>query len=526
MLKVLNYKHLFFFLIIVLQMVIYNYPYIAKIEPRTIHAHRQFDCLSFAQNFYNDRGTLVEPCLNNLGSKQNGKAASEFPIVPWVVGHIWKITGINTFVYRFINLIFIFFGLFYIYKLFLAEFKNKIFAALIGGLIFSSPALSYYGISTISDIQSFSLGAIGFYFFYSWIKTKANSQFYIFIVAFIFAGLLKASAAMIYVLCLLYLVFYYFETRKQFVKLFNKQNVIKAFVLVIPFVVWLIWYVHAKNYNSKNNGEFFLVGVLPIWELETERIYSNLRAFIYELIPGILTPVILYSVLIFIITNAFFNFKKQVSSSLILLSCLGMFVLFVLLFFETLDVHDYYLINMIGVLMISLFFILKIIYTTVDFTRIKWVFLVLSFIVAFNTYTSGLKTWKKINCNATTFENSVVFNAHEQFNYFWIYWLDRKMYKLLESDKINLEKIGVQKSDTIICLGDQTINRSLYLLNRVGYTSYNTNEKSITAFINSHKSIKYIVLIDPGMVNDTSIASLLNTKIFEMDSLGIYKVNQ
>jgi hypothetical protein len=312
--NVLNYKHFLFFFIITLQMVIYNYPYIAKIEPRTIHAHRQFDCLSFAQNFYNNRGTLTKPCLNNLGSKQNGKAASEFPLVPFAVGNIWKITGVHTFIYKLVNCIFIFFGLFYIYKLFLYEFKNKLFATLIAGLIFSSPDLSYYGISTISDIQSFSLAVIGFYLFYKWIKEKKQLHFILFILFFSLAGLLKASAAISYLLCILYYTFLILEEKKSIRDLIHKTNLLRLTLFTIPFFIWACWYLYASNYNTKNNGEFFLIGVLPIWELDVERIYSILRAFIYNLIPGILSPFILFSIFVFIISNTFFYLKKNVSS--------------------------------------------------------------------------------------------------------------------------------------------------------------------------------------------------------------------
>ena len=526
MLRVLNYKHLLFFLIIVLQMVVFNYPYIAKIEPRTVHAWRQFDCLSFAQSFYHNRGTLLEPSVNNLGNTLTGKAASDFPIVQFLVGNIWKITGVHTIIYRLINLAFLVFGLFYIYKLFLEEFKNKIFAACFAALIFSSANLSYYGISTISDIQAFSLSMIGFYFFYNWIKTKSNQKLILFVSVFSLAGLLKASSAMVYLLCLLYLFFEAIENKKVKLSLFSKQNILKSFLLLLPFLIWSAWFIYANNYNIKNRNSFFLVGTLPIWDLQPQRISDNFNSLIFNLLPQILNPFLLIGVLIFIIANSFFNLKKYFSASLILISCVVIFIAYILLFFDAFDVHDYYLITSTGIVVVALFFIFKIIYHNYVINNFKIVWTVLLIMLLFNTYTSGIKTWKKINCNVNNIENSIVFNAFEQKNFFWIYWFDRQYYKALEDPKLDIKKIGVLESDTILCLGDGTINRSLYLLDRVGYTSVNTSEDNAANFVNNHKNIKYIFVIDPGLKKNTKLTTLLTNKVFEKESLSIYKIKK
>ena len=119
--RVFNYKHVLFFVVVSCQMLVYNYPYILHIEPRNHHAFRQYDCLSFAQAFYNNRATLLEPCVNNLGNAGNGKTASEFPLVQFLVGNIWKVSGISSLIYRLVNVLFLYLGLFFIYKLFIIQ---------------------------------------------------------------------------------------------------------------------------------------------------------------------------------------------------------------------------------------------------------------------------------------------------------------------------------------------------------------------------------------------------------------------
>jgi hypothetical protein len=520
--KLLNTKHLFFAFIILAQVLVYNYPYILKIEPRTVHAWRQFDCLSFAQHFYDNSATLTEPRINNLGYKGNGKTASEFPIVPYIVGNIWKITGIHSSIYKLVNLLFLFLGLFFIYKLFLLELKDKILSTLITALIFTSPILSYYGVSTISDIQSFSLSMMGFYFFYRWTGTNTNGFFITFIILFSLAGLIKASSGLVYLVCIIFFMLQKLLKKEPF--LFRKHNRILAPSLAIPVLIWISWYTHAKHYNELNNDGFFLVGLLPAWNLPPAQLQEVFHKFVHTILPQVFSPVLLYALLFTVLFSIFPGGKSNSIARWILTACLFLFITFIILFFEAMDVHDYYLINAFGLIVIALFFITKIWHEKLVAFNRKRVIIVLSVLVMVFSYLSGIKTWKKINCNVTNFENKLVFNVYEQKNYFWIYWLDREMYKILEDKTLDIEKAGVLPSDTIFCLGDNTINRVLYMLRRQGYSNFNAKPEEVPAFIHSHPNIKFIVLIDPTLKKKTYLNLLLSNKIFEKESLSVYRL--
>src|ERR1043166_1294143 len=117
--RLVGNTHFLFFALVIGQMLIYNYAYFLKTEPRNHHSFRQYDCLSFVQSFYNNRATLFQPAMNNLADTGTGKVAAEFPIIQFLAGNLWKLTGPYTFIYRLINLFFLFLGLFSIYKLFL-----------------------------------------------------------------------------------------------------------------------------------------------------------------------------------------------------------------------------------------------------------------------------------------------------------------------------------------------------------------------------------------------------------------------
>lgn len=512
MLKLLNRKHYFFFVLILVQLIIYNYPYHIQREPRTVHAWRQFDCLSFAQSFYNERASLFEPAINNLGQKGTGKTASEFPIVPYLVAKIWKITGMNSSVYKLVNLLFTITGLFFVYLLFLRGTKNKIASALITALIFSSPILSYYGISTISDIQAFSLSLIGFYFMYKYVQELSNSSFWLCIILFSIAALIKASAALVFIVAIIYF------------RPYNKSK-LKLISIFIPPIIWASWYMYVNYYNEINNGGFFLIGLLPIWKLNHEQLKNISTHFFNDNLPQVISPIILIMIFISGVFVIIKN-KNNTPSRNTLTLCLLLFVAFIILFFGALNVHDYYFINPFSLLIIASFYIITYYWEIIEAKYYPKFILTVSILSLVFSYTSGIKTWKKINCNVNNFENKLVFNKHEQKNYFWIYWLDREMYKVLEDKNFNIESAGVQKSDTVFCLGDNTINRALYMINRVGYSSFNVKPENTPNFIQEHQNIKYIVLIDSHLPKKHPyLSTLLLNEVYKKQSLSVYKVN-
>jgi hypothetical protein len=502
-------------------MLMYNYIYIVKIEPRTIHAWRQFDCLSFAQNFYNGDASLYEPRINNLSTTGTGKTAGEFPIIPYIVALIWKITGMNSSVFKLVNLFFLIAGLFYIYKLFLLEFKDKIVAGLAAGLMFTSPILSYYGVSTINDIPSFSLSAIGFYFFYKYLKENNFRSFLMFILLFSLAGLIKASAAFTFAFCGILFLVNKFSLKEPIGFLKNQLKEIMLFCL--PVIAWLSWYLFAYAYNARNVNNAFLLGIWPIWGFDQVQISTIFRKFFFDNLHELLHPI----VLCFLSTLVLLSFRKFKSSTnkITVLLALLLFLVFIIFFYGAINVHDYYFINPFMLIVAIFFFALKEWREIVLVHHYKRFIAITSVSILAFSYISGQRTWLKINDNVQNFNNVIALNADERKNFFWIYWIDRENYKALEKKEFNLDSIGIKKDDPILCLGDETPNRSLYLLNRKGYSGFNTGLSDVPAFLKIHPEVKFLVLVDPHLKKEVLLKDVLINKVFEKESLSIYKVN-
>jgi len=474
-----------------------------------------------ALNFYEGKATLFQPKVNNLGVSNNGKAASEFPIVPWVVGNIWKVTGVQVGIYRLVNFLFLFFGLFFIYRLFHELSGSKLFSALISGLIFTSPNISYYGISMLSDIQAFGLCMGALFYLSRYIATFKIKWFLLFVILFLLAGLIKASYILLFGTSLIWLFIEIIKSSGRYkISGGSVITILISFFTVI--FIWLAWIKHADSYNKENTQVFFLVGLLPIWDMTKDQILENTQRFFMNLLPQVFNVVFLGALLGWSIIYPIQKIKEKGITSLLPLIYLLTGIVFVLLFFGALDVHDYYLTVLVPVCIMAVYFIFKQ-------NPVQWMcskrFLITMFIAfALNNYLSSVKVWKKTNMNVISFEDEIVFNEFERKNYFWVYWHNRRLYQPLESGFVP-EQFGINKEDAIICLGDPTINQSLFLMQRAGYTSFNCPLEYINQFIAERSFIKHLVLIDDTWKDAPELQMYLPDKVGEYESITVYRVN-
>jgi len=82
-----------------------------------MHMWRQADCLSFAKNYLENGFQFFKPSVHCTTSDNNNQTVSEFSIIYYFVALIWKVFGQHEFIFRLINMIIVFIGLYYLFKL-------------------------------------------------------------------------------------------------------------------------------------------------------------------------------------------------------------------------------------------------------------------------------------------------------------------------------------------------------------------------------------------------------------------------
>ncbi len=285
------YNWVFLFLLFLLA-YIYHYHQILWLRPYSLHQWRQCDCLSIILNYYKENLPFLQPSVHCVGLADNGKAMSEFPIIYYVVAQLWKIFGQQEWILRAINTSLLFAGLFSFYKMAEDVLKHSVWAILITILFFTSPILVVYGNNFIADVPALSLALIGWRHFWKFYEYKKDSSFYWSIFFFTFATLLKASAVMSLAASFaLLLIEALFKTKLGANGQLFLQKSKQFIIYFISFTLIASWYLYASWYNNHNNKDFFLVGILPIWGLNSATIHETAQLMWDNIIPQFFKPI-------------------------------------------------------------------------------------------------------------------------------------------------------------------------------------------------------------------------------------------
>lgn len=314
-------------------------------RPQGLHQWRQSIGAGFAKNYYNYDLNPSESRIYNyiVDEARSDKAFAEFPILYYAVAILYKIFGPDESIFRILNFIIFFLGLFYLKKSLDLFLKDHFWSVLISLLTFTSAVLVYYSNSFLPDTTAFSLSLIAFYFFLKYTYSLHLKDIYKSSIFYMLAGLIKVSALIPFLAILssygiLYLI------NKNFRKQFSIQQYI--FPAVIPVIASFIWYYFAYSYHSKYGGDISAVEVRPIWILDAETIHNTwlkiwnvwMETYFHPLILGI-------ALLLFM--GSFLFVRKNWGILLLpfmFFSLLGS-IAFFFLFFRSLYNHDYYLIN-------------------------------------------------------------------------------------------------------------------------------------------------------------------------------------
>jgi hypothetical protein len=482
--------------------------------PYSLHQWRQADCLSITNNYYVDNLNFLEPEVNWVGSKGNEKTVSEFPLIYFTVGNLWKVFGKHYFIYRLINLSIVLLGLFLLYKSFQHYLSDNFWSLAMVLFLFSSPLLAYYSNSFIANTPAFGFALIGLYFTSLYYQKFKIKHLYLSCLFFLLGGLLKLTALMPFIgLLPIHLYFIIFKSQKK-----NKVQMALPLMGVFAFIV--VWYSYAKYYNSQNISGIFLQGLLPIWELTS----SEIKVIAVKLYNTVLPSYFNLSGLLFIISIFIYslvNYKKANKALLLLTaSCfLGSFM-FLLLFFKVFNVHDYYLTNLLIIVplaLITFFDILKRHYpSSLSLPAVKAVGISVVLIMLYN---ASLQTRIKYDSHDPFVKNSFIFDEETQNFWNWYHWNYRETFTALETIEPYLRELGIERNDRVISMPDQSINISLFLMNQKGFSDFGYRD-----ILEGDRIEKFIELgAEYLIINDSKAYSRAYLKPYLTNKIGTYK---
>jgi len=437
-----------FILVLITVAWYYDYDEIIFKRPQSVHYWRQSDNASFALNYYQHGLSFFQPETHNLTSdnNQSGKVISEFPLLYYAVAKLYQVFGYHEFLFRLLNSIIFLLGLYYLFKSFRHLLQDWLWAACLTLVLFTSPVIVYYANNFLTDTTALAFIFIGWYHFLRFNDDKRTSWLIKGFGFFLLAALLKITA----LLSAFALFGIYILSKLTGKKIFFNSFKTTILPLLGVFLVVGSWMTYAKYYNAAHESYYLSTTIFPIWNIAIEQFHQVIDKVMNVWFYQYFHPSI-WLLLLFGIGGLLYKVKetKFYLASIAFLLFLGT-VSFILLQFNQLTDHDYYVINLFILPVFILFCFSEMI------RRVYPVF--------FKSYIIKTGLIALLLFNITNAKGAL----QERYEG---WWNNHGHHNDLEDITPFLRTIGIKPNDKVISLPDIS-NLSLYLMNQKGWTEY------------------------------------------------------
>jgi hypothetical protein len=520
-------RQVLFFCMLLLLAWMYSYVQILPLRPSSVHQWRQTDCLSLADNYYEGNWNFFQPSLHILFSddETSGKSAGEFPLLYYLVAILWKLFGKHEYIFRLLNIGITFWGLHALFQLSYRLLKNIFWAMCAVVFLFSSPIFVFYSNNFLINVPAFSIMLVAVYYFYRFWEDGRDKLLYVSMAFFLLVGLFKISTLMM--LAVIVLLFLAEGTKKIGLKKEGRvfQRPLKQ---IIPFFVVLggiaSWYLYARHYSDLHGGKYTLNYIHSYWvtsKPDVEAALKSLREFIFYQVLS--PPSYIYLILCLIYLGV--NHRKVETVWKIILPALliGYFV-FVMLFFYSLNNHDYYhvdfLIIPVAIHLAFMYYLRK--QEPVLFNS----FFLKLFFSAFMLY-NVLYCANNMRLRYWGFKSDEMY-ARQLFspkvdmdNWAWHKWAYAN--SPYETVTPVLRSMGIKRSDPVICPDDCSFSISLYLMDQVGWTNIGSCMKDTSDIADRIRhGAKYMMMVDTAAISMPHLKYYEKYEMKQYQTLHIY----
>lgn len=502
---------LFFFIILVVLGVLFEYHKTTDYKPQSSHIWRQADGAAFAANYARYDNGLFSPRLYNR-QEADGYMVGEFPILYYISGQFYKILGVQEWIPRGLNLLLFFLGLFALFWLTFQITGHLFWSYAIPILFFAAPVLTYYGNNFLPDVPSFSFLMMGWAVFMSYYKKSTLLHLYGALLLFAIAGLLKITM----LISVVALGAMFFMEWAGWIKFKNQEKLFKHLWHTLGAfggMVILIgaWYWFSNHYNTTHGSDYFLSGIFSPWTWENMEwfTYTIYRTFFFWS-KWYFLPVMH---LLFIILTIYILLGRRSPGSflyyLTLLTFIGFNVFFHLWFYQFKD-HDYYIIP--------------------GYTFL--VFLLLSTLISIKKHNPDFYNNLFLKIAVVTLLVANVWYAKHTIYQRYEGMLQYKPNQSLYHHNLDkyLTNLNISPNDLVISIPDQSPNISLYLLDRPGFTEWidrrgtKITEAHVKDFIN--RGAQYLIITDDSYLEKPYVKPFTTYKIGDFNGIKIYDLEK
>lgn len=499
---------------------------VLHLRPQPHHLWRQTDCIALAWNYYDTTTNLFEPAIHNQFADDftNGKTAGEFPILYWLVGMLWRITGPSEFGYRLIELLLHFAGTLALFASLRRIVDDAFWAGCAALLFYASPVLVYFGISFLTDVPAFDLALIGWWHMTRYAQDR-GLKWWIRAVFFFALGMsIKVTAGMSLVALTAVLAFSTLLRARPKGRWSPFEGNWKEWtILAVGYLLVYGWYAYAAAYNNKHGAKYTFNDLWPIWSLTAqEREWAWRTGCDIVVFQVFDTSVwILMGVAFIALATNVRRLPWQVG--LLVVTLLLGSVLYTLLWFAALNNHDYYFINpMITLVVLLAGFLWLLARHYPDLLLARWSRWAMLALLVFNVAYTAQNMAMRYDTSGQMSARKLWPLYHEQELSYWNslgFWgMDD-----LETIEPRLRAMGVRAEDKVIFLDDGAINSSLVLMGNRGWTSFGHDIMApgrIDALI--AKGARYLLFTRAEWLDDQRLAAYINRPVGQVGSVYIF----
>ncbi len=495
-------KRILFLIAFVTLFFVYNGDEIFFSRPQSVHIWRQTNGLSITKLYSQQDNSLWQPEMHNLygNNGSSGKAAGEFPVIYYFVGKLWHIFGSHEWIFRLVQLIIIFSGLFLLFEILQYFFENVIYSFWASLILFTSPMNVFYGLNFLPDLPSLSLVLVAWFFIFKYYCNRKTYFLWISALFFFLGISIKITSALSFIALAGWIFFeWIFLTREKRVFNFKIKHVIPFFIMALAVTTW---YLYTDYYNALYKGGYSYHGIFPIWDMSKERIlkiFDSLKHLLFREFFWSYLQFISFGLWVFLMINI--RKLPLILRYSVIVFPLG-FLGYLILWFDVLDVHDYYFITSTIVMVVvwGIFFYWLKGKRYFQHPLIQLVFV--GFFVA-----NVIHCQNRINDHYKGWMND---------------WFKNNLEAVGELEPY-LEKIGVQKDDKVISIPDYTMNATLYFMNRKGYTEYASDFSKTEEFYRRiEQGAKFLIVNDSTVLKNESVKPFVGKQIGQYKNVFVY----
>lgn len=461
------------------------------------HYWRKSDTYAQIMNYYYNGLNFFDHGIYFNQMDSNGKAVAEFPLIYWLIALQLKLFGNHILIIKINYIIILFSGLFSVFKIANYFLKNYGLSLFVATILFLSPIFTFYSITHLPDPLALNIVFIGLWLLLCSIK---NNKIKSLLLAMFFigvGGMIKPFFLIPYLAFLGTILVNQFIVKKEFLKF--------KWTYLIPLVLVGVWFFYTSWYNAKEGSDYFLSETRPIWNYSSESINKTWLRITERWLPEYIHPSLLWVLISLIFINLAWWKKGKLNYNLYyLFSVLGCFS-FILLFFNMFEHHDYYIFPMFFILPLTFGFFS---YKVIESVNSNWFSSAFGIALLLTLFFGLNNTWEITEGRRKTpwVNSKHLFENYQGLEYFLI-------------------KNNVKQSDFVFAFSDKSPSFALSLLNRKGWSGFQTkpNKQELEELIDLGATYLILNKNAPFILNDSIITEMyLDYPIDDTNNIYLY----